>query len=81
MTDPDDHPDKFDDGEDGDEDDYADLSCGLVVNALGQEQCMNAGTEWCDWNCPFNSVQEATIRRQRREAPPGPLLQLMERKT
>ncbi len=65
-----------DDAEDGDE---ADLCCGLVVIA-GKEICLNAGTEWCDWDCPHNSVQEQTIRRREREKPPGPLLEMMERK-
>jgi len=76
MADPD-YYDEIDDGED-DEEGFAELSCGLYFGADGKERCANAGTEWCDWNCPDNSVQEATIRRQRREKPAGPLLQIMD---
>ncbi len=68
--------DEIDDLEDGDEEG---VDCGLIMSG-GKEICLSAGTEWCDWDCPYNSVQEQNIRRRERAKPPGPLLEIMERK-
>lgn len=44
------NPDDFDDFDDDefDEDDPAD-DCGLMADG----QCMLAGSEWCDFECPY----------------------------
>ena len=39
-----------DDFDDEPEDDLMD-ECGFVP---GEGVCMLAGTEWCDWECPYN---------------------------
>lgn len=46
-------PAHFDDADDGSEDDPDDWmdECGFVP---GEGVCTLAGTEWCDWECPFN---------------------------
>ena len=41
----------FDDGTDDDEAD--DFDCGMT----GEGLCMYAGTEWCDWECPFHEIE------------------------
>lgn len=41
----------FDD--DNEYDDDAELNCGLVMMEDGVEICMSAGTEYCDFECPF----------------------------
>lgn len=45
MTDPDEY---IDDPEDDDEGEYQD--CGLLPDG----QCMKAGSEECDWDCPHS---------------------------
>lgn len=42
--------DYFDDDCDLGDDDPMD-ECGYIP---GEGVCMLAGTEWCDWDCPFN---------------------------
>lgn len=42
-----------DDGDDlaGDDDEEAFMNCGKYPGSNG---CSLAGTEWCDWSCPFS---------------------------
>lgn len=49
---PDDHdmPDEVDDGEEYDDGD----DCGRWINGRLGPSCMLAGTEFCDWECPFS---------------------------
>lgn len=42
------------DDEDDDLGDEAEMSCGLGPDG----QCALAGTEWCDWDCPFSEERE-----------------------
>jgi hypothetical protein len=44
---------EFDDYEDGELDAFEEalMNCGLVGNT---GLCMKAGSEECDWDCPFN---------------------------
>lgn len=43
--------DPFYDEHDPDADEDAMLDCGFIP---GEGVCMLAGTEHCDWDCPFN---------------------------
>jgi hypothetical protein len=43
--------DEYDDDPLMDEEDDLMDECGFIP---GEGVCMNAGTEWCDWECPFN---------------------------
>lgn len=47
--------DYCDDMDDDEGDGEFDLSeeCGRWVNGGLSTQCSQAGTEWCDWECPF----------------------------
>ena len=47
----------FDDDDNGDGIDPLD-ECGYIP---GEGVCMLAGTEWCDWECPFNPCDPEEI--------------------
>lgn len=53
--------------EEDDEDMFDEMSCGQ--NSEGG--CDLAGTEWCDWSCPFSD--EMYRRHQKKKAKPLPL--------
>ncbi len=78
MTAPSDPRDLDEIDEDFEEGDDADLNCGLTVMASGRELCMNAGTEWCDFDCPFHD-EAPQFRRRIKKPKPAPLLDLMEK--
>lgn len=61
--DEDDHWDPLWD-EDEDDDDLAELSCG----ELPEGGCSLAGTEWCDWSCPFSDGMSARATKKRRNS-------------
>lgn len=65
--------DYADDLDEEDGDDFAEMNCGLMANG----QCGQAGTEWCDWSCPF--ADEARHNR-RRKPKPLPLFEKAEGK-
>lgn len=50
-------PDDFDDYNEYDDDlsdeDCMEEECGRWMNGRLSGQCMLAGTEWCDWECPI----------------------------
>jgi hypothetical protein len=51
------HEDDFcpDDDDDDDEDDYhPGEECGRWDNGRLGPLCSLAGTEWCDWECPYS---------------------------
>jgi hypothetical protein len=45
--------DHLDDEIEPEEDDYDEADCGRWRNGVLVAQCLNAGTEWCDWECPI----------------------------
>lgn len=46
--------DYFEDDELEDEEDHDDSEdCGRWRNGRLSDQCLLAGTEWCDWECPI----------------------------
>jgi hypothetical protein len=45
------YPHEYDDDPLMDEEDDLMEECGFIP---GEGICMKAGTEWCDWSCPFN---------------------------
>lgn len=49
---PSDDDDLFPDDLDEDDDDLG-YECGRWNNGRLTKQCRLAGTEWCDWECPF----------------------------
>lgn len=46
------------DGHDADEEDFAGMDCGMGPT----NQCQLAGTEWCDWECPYSAFDLALKR-------------------
>lgn len=48
----------FDDGDE--EDDLAELSCGEMSDG----GCSLAGTEYCDWKCPFSDSMSVRARKE-----------------
>jgi hypothetical protein len=40
-------------------DDHADATCQKRADGT----CREAGTEWCDWQCPYNIAGRADLRR------------------
>ncbi len=56
-----DDPFEFDDAE---EDDGAD-ECGRWLNGRLSDQCLKAGSEECDWECPIGLPTRALSRRRR----------------
>lgn len=51
----------YDDEEDADEDGIAEMNCG----ELPEGGCSLAGTEWCDWSCPFSDEMMKRAKRRR----------------
>jgi hypothetical protein len=45
-------------GECEDDGEFDDFDCGMGPDGL----CMNAGTEWCDWECPMNRAAHMRSR-------------------
>jgi len=45
-------PDEFDRDADEDCEEFDDFDCGLIEGGL----CMNAGSEWCDFECPMRDT-------------------------
>ncbi|MDE2096538.1 MAG: hypothetical protein KGL39_04770 [Patescibacteria group bacterium] len=53
MSGPEDFDDYLDDSPDDEDDELAEaeFNCGLMPDGT----CSLAGTEWCDWDCPFSN--------------------------
>lgn len=47
------------------------MNCGLMPNG----RCDQAGTEWCDWSCPFADEARHNRRKRKSEAMPLPLFE------
>lgn len=56
--------DEFYDDDEDFEDCDSGLNCGWTPRDGGG--CMEAGTEYCDWECPFNADMMADLERRRR---------------
>lgn len=70
MPDPDDYLDEIDQ-DDFDEDDYdPGEECGRWDNGRLTHSCTKAGSEECDWECPYRS----TLYRRAPKKKPGALL-------
>lgn len=72
-------PEDFDDDNEYEDGDEAGVDCGLMMMTDGKEICMSAGTEWCDWDCPYRD-EAPQFRKRERKIPSAPLLEIMERK-
>lgn len=79
--------DDFVDDEEMTEEDMAGEECGRWDNGRLTRSCMKAGSEECDWVCPYRATLYAPTKRQRQRTPHGrrpkptpPLLDRIARK-